>query len=194
MAGLGIALLLGIWLTSTLLRRLRRLRDATRDLERQGIEARLPVDEGYDEVSELARAFQSMRSRLARQEEARRTFVATASHELRTPLASLHGMLELIEEDLDIRASRPGGRPRAGRAGARTSSAPLPARHRPAGPQPPGRPGRAAERAARAVRAVPGRGSRVRAASDRARGPPGRATGHRGPAGCWRIPDRSRGS
>ncbi len=102
-AGLGIALLLGIWLSSTLLRRLRRLRDATRDLERQGIEARLPVDEGYDEVSELARAFQSMRSRLARQEEARRTFVATASHELRTPLASLHGMLELIEEDLDLR-------------------------------------------------------------------------------------------
>jgi signal transduction histidine kinase len=100
-AGLGIALLLGIWLTSTLLRRLRRLRDATRELEQQGTDAQLPVDEGYDEVSELARAFQSMRSRLAHQEEARRAFVATASHELRTPLASLHGMLELIEEDLD---------------------------------------------------------------------------------------------
>jgi signal transduction histidine kinase len=101
-AGLGIALLLGIWLSNTLLRRLRRLRDATRQLERRGTEAELPVDEGYDEVSELSRAFQSMRSRLARQEQARRAFVATASHELRTPLASLHGMLELIEEDLDV--------------------------------------------------------------------------------------------
>ena len=38
---------------------------------------------------------------MRRQEQARHAFVATASHELRTPLASLDGMLELLEDDLD---------------------------------------------------------------------------------------------
>jgi signal transduction histidine kinase len=41
-----------------------------------------------------------MQAGLRRQEDARRTFVATASHELRTPLASLQGTLELLKEDL----------------------------------------------------------------------------------------------
>jgi signal transduction histidine kinase len=41
-----------------------------------------------------------MQQRLQQQEEARRSFVATASHELRTPLASLDGMLELLDDDL----------------------------------------------------------------------------------------------
>jgi signal transduction histidine kinase len=41
-----------------------------------------------------------MQQRLQQQEEARRSFVATASHELRTPLTSLDGMLELLHDDL----------------------------------------------------------------------------------------------
>jgi signal transduction histidine kinase len=98
--GLGIALLLGIGLTTTLLRRLERLRNATRELERRGLEAPLPEDAGHDEIGDLARTFASMQSRLRRQEVARRAFVATASNELRTPLASLEGMLELLEDDL----------------------------------------------------------------------------------------------
>jgi signal transduction histidine kinase len=100
-AGLLVALLLGIGLASTLLRRLERLRDATRELERRGPEAEeLPEDRARDEVGELTRAFAGMQARLRRQEAARRAFVATASHELRTPLASLDGMLELLEDDL----------------------------------------------------------------------------------------------
>lgn len=98
--GLGIALLLGIGLASRLLRRLERLRDATRSVEQEGLEARLPDDSAHDEIGELTRSFAAMRTRLGRQEEARRAFVATASHELRTPLASLDGMLELLEDDL----------------------------------------------------------------------------------------------
>jgi len=100
-AGLAIALLLGLGLTTTLLRRLERLRDATRELERRGPDASpLPEDGRHDEIGELARAFARMQSRLRRQEGARRAFVATASHELRTPLASLDGTLELLEDDL----------------------------------------------------------------------------------------------
>ncbi len=100
-AGLAIALLLGIGLTTRLLGRLERLRDATRELERRGADAEpLPEDGRHDEVGELARAFARMQARLRRQEAARRAFVATASHELRTPLASLDGTLELLEDDL----------------------------------------------------------------------------------------------
>lgn len=100
-AGLAIALLLGIGLTTTLLRRLERLRDAARELEQRGLDAPVLLDDHRDEIGDLTRAFASMRLRLQRQEEARRAFVATASHELRTPLASLDGTLELLEDDLD---------------------------------------------------------------------------------------------
>jgi signal transduction histidine kinase len=101
--GFGIALLLGLALTTTLLRRLERLRDAARELERRGLDAPIHVDERRDEIGDLTRAFASMQARLRRQERARHVFVATASHELRTPLASLDGTLELLEDDLDPR-------------------------------------------------------------------------------------------
>ena len=98
--GLVVALLLGIGLSSTLLRRLERLRDATLDMQRGTLDSGDPVDRGRDEIGDLARAFAIMQRQLRRQEAARRSFVATASHELRTPLASLDGMLELLEDDL----------------------------------------------------------------------------------------------
>jgi signal transduction histidine kinase len=60
----------------------------------------VPVDRARDEVGDLARTLAVMQQRLHRQEEARRSFVATASHELRTPLTSLDGMLELLDDDL----------------------------------------------------------------------------------------------
>jgi signal transduction histidine kinase len=100
-AGFVIALLLGIALTNTLLRRLRQLRDAARELERHGLATKIRVKPGHDEIGELAGTLTSMQSRLSHQEAALRAFVATASHELRTPLASLEGLLELITDDLD---------------------------------------------------------------------------------------------
>jgi signal transduction histidine kinase len=98
--GLAVALLLGLLLSGGLVRRLARLRRAALRMAREGPEAPTPVDEGADEVGDLARAFASMQEALRRQEEARRAFVATASHELRTPLTSLQGNLELLGEDL----------------------------------------------------------------------------------------------
>ncbi len=98
--GLAIALLLGVALTTTLLYRLRQLRDAALDLQRHGLSTPVRVKPGHDEIGELARTLIEMQSRLGHQEAALRAFVATASHELRTPLASLDSMLELIEDDL----------------------------------------------------------------------------------------------
>ena len=100
LAGLGLSFLLGIALSGTLVRRLRRLRVAALRLGHAGPEVELPVDRAHDEVGDLARTFATMQHQLRQQEDARRAFVATASHELRTPLASLDGMLELLDDDL----------------------------------------------------------------------------------------------
>jgi signal transduction histidine kinase len=99
-AGLVVALGLGIALSNTLLRRLGRLRAAALRITHEGPDAPAPRDEGRDEVGDLARALARMQEELRRQEAARRSFVATASHELRTPLTMLQGTMELLEEDL----------------------------------------------------------------------------------------------
>jgi signal transduction histidine kinase len=98
--GLSIAALLAIALSSTLLRRLARLRGAALRITDEGPEATMPHDERRDEVGDLARALARMQEELRRQEAARRAFVSTASHELRTPLTMLQGTMELLEEDI----------------------------------------------------------------------------------------------
>jgi signal transduction histidine kinase len=99
LAALALTLLLGIPLSGRLVRRLRRLREVAIDAARDAPMI-VPVDNAADEVGDLARALHYMQQQLQIQEEARRSFVATASHELRTPLASLDGMLELLGDDL----------------------------------------------------------------------------------------------
>ncbi len=100
LAGLLLTLILGIPLSARLVRRLRRLREAALEVAREGPAVEVPVDRARDEVGDLARTLAVMQRRLQEQEEARRSFVATASHELRTPLTSLDGMLELLDDDL----------------------------------------------------------------------------------------------
>jgi signal transduction histidine kinase len=99
-AGLAVAALLAIALSSTLLRRLARLRAIALRITREGPDAPTPRDERRDEVGDLARALTRMQEELRRQEAARRAFVSTASHELRTPLTMLQGTMELLEEDI----------------------------------------------------------------------------------------------
>ncbi len=100
LAGLALSLMLGVPLSATLVRRLRRLRETALELTHDWPGVEVPADRARDEVGDLARALARMQERLREQEEARRSFVATASHELRTPLTSLDGMLELLDDDL----------------------------------------------------------------------------------------------
>ena len=100
LVALALTVLLGIPLAGRIVRRLRVLRQAALRLATEGRGVEVPVDRARDEVGDLARAFALMQDQLEQQEEARRAFVATASHELRTPLATLDGMLELLDEDL----------------------------------------------------------------------------------------------
>jgi signal transduction histidine kinase len=73
----------------------------TMELAERGPVLDVPPDPSHDEIGDLSRAFATMQERLREQEQARRTFVATASHELRTPLASLRLILESVAEDLE---------------------------------------------------------------------------------------------
>jgi len=101
LVGLGVALIAGFAAASLFARRIRRLERAA-DRIASGDFAEPVVDRGRDELGELAGAFDSMRLRLARLDDARREFIANASHELRTPIFSLGGFLELLrDEDLD---------------------------------------------------------------------------------------------
>ena len=98
--GLLVAVLLSVALSTTLLRRLARLRAAALRIMQEGPAAPTPKDDARDEVGDLARALARMQEALRREEASRRSFVATASHELRTPLTMLQGTMELLEEDL----------------------------------------------------------------------------------------------
>ena len=95
------ALVAGSALAGRLVRRLAALRDTSLRLAELGPFAEVQDDGTRDEVGDLTRAFAMMQQRLRDQEQARRTFVATASHELRTPLASLRLMLHSASEELD---------------------------------------------------------------------------------------------
>lgn len=96
--GASIALLLGVWVTTRLTRRIRTLEAGAHQVARGDFTARFPT-EGSLELSSLARALDEMQRQLAELETARRRFIATASHELRTPLSTLQGFLELLEDE-----------------------------------------------------------------------------------------------
>jgi len=101
LAALGVALVAGFAAASVFGRRIRRLERAAERIAAGDFDEPV-VDRGRDELGQLARAFDRMRLRLARVDDARREFIANASHELRTPIFSLGGFLELFrDEELD---------------------------------------------------------------------------------------------
>lgn len=100
-ASLIVAVMLGSVLAGRVIYRLRTLRDTSLHVAEHGPMVTYEPDRARDEVGDLTRAFALMQQRLREQEEARRTFVATASHELRTPLTSLRVMLDVLRDVLD---------------------------------------------------------------------------------------------
>jgi len=96
LAGIGLAVVLSRLATRTAVRPVAQLTAAaehvasTRDLSQR------MAAQGVDEVSRLARAFNTMLEALERSQRAQRRLVADASHELRTPLTSLRTNLEVM--------------------------------------------------------------------------------------------------
>ena len=93
----GAALLAGALAAEPLARRLARLRAAA-DRIAHGSFGEPIVDRSLDEIGDLARSLDEMRTRLEALERSRAAFIANASHELRTPLTALGGYLELLTE------------------------------------------------------------------------------------------------
>jgi signal transduction histidine kinase len=98
-----VAMASGYYAASMISRRVKRLEQAAGEIAAGVFSRPIPVG-SEDELGQLARAFNEMQSRLARFDNARKEFIATASHELRTPIFSLGGFMELLQdEDLDDR-------------------------------------------------------------------------------------------
>jgi two-component system, OmpR family, sensor histidine kinase BaeS len=89
-----VALLRGVRLMAA---QLVGLVDAARRIEEGDYGARLEGPR-RGELRAVARAFNSMASRLQATDERRRTFLAEMAHELRTPIAVIHGQLEALSD------------------------------------------------------------------------------------------------
>ena len=100
----GMAAVLGAFLSSGVIERIRALETAAHRIERGELTARAAV-QGSDELAALGEAFNRMAAQLeaaaARQaelERMRRDLVAWAGHDLQTPLASIRAILEAVAD------------------------------------------------------------------------------------------------
>ncbi|MGW1408158.1 ATP-binding protein [Streptomyces sp. NPDC002403] len=102
-----LAAVLALLAAGTVLRPVRKLGRATRELAAGDLGSRVAVT-GHDELADLARTFnetadalQESDADLREQEAKARRFVADVSHELRTPLAAMTMVATVLEEDAD---------------------------------------------------------------------------------------------
>jgi signal transduction histidine kinase len=94
---LAINLVASLLFARSLVRPLRRLRDAAEAFGRGEQTARARVDQP-DEIGAVGRAFDRMADRVTRMVSAQRDLMANVSHELRTPLARIRVALELAAD------------------------------------------------------------------------------------------------
>lgn len=99
---------LGSVVAGRLLNPLRRLREATQVVSHEDLTQRVEVRNGTDDVTLLAKTFNTMLERLDEGAQQQQRFLDDAGHELRTPLTILRGHLELvsIEDPEDVAATR----------------------------------------------------------------------------------------
>jgi signal transduction histidine kinase len=87
---------LGSLVAGRLLNPLRRLREASQVVSHEDLTQRVEVKDGSDDVTLLAKTFNTMLERLDEGAKQQEQFLDDAGHELRTPLTILRGHLELI--------------------------------------------------------------------------------------------------
>ncbi len=90
-----LSMILTFPVTVHLLRPIKELTQGTRELIGGKFTTRIPVTTG-DELGQLSSDFNILATTLAKNEQARRRWVADISHELRTPLSVLRGEVEAI--------------------------------------------------------------------------------------------------
>lgn len=96
LGGIGLAAALGLVVARTALAPVKGLTEATEHVaDTRDLTSRIDV-RGDDELSRLAKSFNTMLAALEDSARAQRRFVADASHELRTPLTSLRTNIEVL--------------------------------------------------------------------------------------------------
>ncbi len=95
LAGLGVALLVGLVITRSIYTPLRRITGAVHAVGSGRYDTRVP-EEGPDETRELARALNRMAEQVQTNEQTLQDFMADVSHELRTPLTSIRGFTQAL--------------------------------------------------------------------------------------------------
>lgn len=100
----GMAMVLGYFLSSTVISRIYLLKDAAEKLAKGELKTRVSIN-GRDEVAALANTFNQMAEQLemvdAKQRELERLradLIAWVGHDLQTPLASMRAILEALED------------------------------------------------------------------------------------------------
>lgn len=94
-----VAFILAIMLSGTILKPVRALTRAARQLEQGNLTQRVQIRR-LDEIGDLAHAFDTMADSLERSEHLRRQLLSNIAHELRTPLTNIRGYLEAFQDQV----------------------------------------------------------------------------------------------
>jgi len=94
--GAVLTMLLGIWFSASLSRRLSGISQAAQRVGSGDFSARAPQT-GQDEIAELAGSFNVMATELQEVGERERDFLMAVSHDLRTPLTTISGYAEALD-------------------------------------------------------------------------------------------------
>jgi two-component system, OmpR family, sensor histidine kinase MprB len=102
LAGIGLAVALGLIVSRAAVAPVARLTRATERVTETGDLSERIEAGGQDELSRLAGSFNAMLGALEESTKAQRQLVADASHELRTPLTSLRTNFEVLMSDREL--------------------------------------------------------------------------------------------
>jgi len=97
LAGVLAAVAMGFFLSSRLLKPIRRLTQASQALARGDLQQQVPVT-SQDELGQLTATFNQMSADLTRADQQRKRLTADITHDLSTPLQIISGYIEMLED------------------------------------------------------------------------------------------------